>query len=987
LNGGKLVILPGTAIGYRMDYVPSLGHYTYIGFDVWQNSTVVSEGTPDKPNVFVDAQLVQEQWMWAAAAGFVPDFYPVDENSQPPLLDFRFSKFYANYTPYSTAPENHIWSGLDTWELSAWSLDSVMNLSLRDCAFRGGGIEIGLDYDYTDSQCPSWGAGAMTWVNNAFDDTAISVEPTAYEECGWGMHVDLAFFATNNLFKGGPWFHLEPIPASAGNWTLMDNFFDQADIMQDVDCGSGIIQPLDFSHNGYWPLSTNELRWDNYMSPWSWVPTTQQLQPTATSDGSSEVTLSQPPPYQSGPFGKFYLPNTTPLYGAGSTNAAGLGLYHYTTRIDQVKEGNDTAKANANIGLHYVAANNYGQPLDSDGDGIPDYVEDANGNGQVDANETDWRTQYTALGIWDPTNSVYDDLDLSGNGFVGRIKKALGMNPFDTSNPLTLTQVFTGEEPDVVAFEVPISYNVLTNIGILNLNISGIGAKLDECVPANDGNALLIWNTDYDAPGQDYLQPQLTLDTFNDTIAIAVGPITPFDSGNVLQFFESDSLFDTNGAYLDAQMPAQYVGQNVTYTIQINDPSTTPPTPVKTITGSTSSGMIQENWDATYNDNVTKFTGDTLTAVFNVTLPDQTSSMRTKISAASSDQTSSTRTKTLTKLVATEQGTTGKAQNFDFIYMYTPPNNLLAFDFGDYYGNPGNVWLGMLDPVDTLLTPQTVSGGSPNNYDSTFNTYDSEDFPGEIGDPGYCDSRYEITNSTVGLYPNLANGATRNFYCHAHGNHTRMASYTPDARTAPAAYIDCLEVGNALSNHWYALNVSSGGLHQLNPYRFVFLDGCSTESVPWQRAFGIMPYWAGTAARTYGLGPQAFVGWATTNSDWLGGAYTTNGTLIYDDSVDSAWSYARTLGNNFYYQWIRGVPLASCIYNASNPTDGSCPLTVPQYQNQTVTLSGIGPWGSYNHTSKITYTSQIYVVGHSGLTRYRYDASQDNIYHDPNDHP
>ena len=34
-------------------------------------------------------------------------------------------------------------------------------------------------------------------------------------------------------------------------------------------------------------------------------------------------------------------------------------------------------------------ADSYGQPKDSDSDGIPDYVEDANGNGVVDANETD----------------------------------------------------------------------------------------------------------------------------------------------------------------------------------------------------------------------------------------------------------------------------------------------------------------------------------------------------------------------------------------------------------------------------------------------------------------------------------------------------------------------------------------------------------------------------------------------------------------------
>ena len=41
-------------------------------------------------------------------------------------------------------------------------------------------------------------------------------------------------------------------------------------------------------------------------------------------------------------------------------------------------------------GFHYVATTN-GVPIDTDGDGIPDYVEDTNGNGSVDSGETDWQ--------------------------------------------------------------------------------------------------------------------------------------------------------------------------------------------------------------------------------------------------------------------------------------------------------------------------------------------------------------------------------------------------------------------------------------------------------------------------------------------------------------------------------------------------------------------------------------------------------------------
>ena len=225
-------------------------------------------------------------------------------------------------------------------------------------------------------------------------------------------------------------------------------------------------------------------------------------------------------------------------------------------------------------------------------------------------------------GVWDPTNSVYDNIDLSGDGLVGRIKNALGMSPFDPSNPLALTQVITGQEPDIAAFELPISYNALTNIAGLNLNLDGFDVTVEGCALATDGtNTLLTWNTTYDPPGQHFLQPRLTLNgTGVDTaILTGLGSLTPFYSSNVCRFFESDALYDTNGAYLDAQLTAQ----NATYSIAIYDPSTSPPTLLKTIgPNSTSSGMIQEDWDLTCDNSTNPFAGSAFDAVFDITLLD-----------------------------------------------------------------------------------------------------------------------------------------------------------------------------------------------------------------------------------------------------------------------------------------------------------------------------------------------------------------------------
>ena len=82
------------------------------------------------------------------------------------------------------------------------------------------------------------------------------------------------------------------------------------------------------------------------------------------------------------------------MIGAGSQTSSQAGLSHYTVRADNVKDSGTVA-----IGYHYVATAS-GQPTDSDGDGIPDYIEDRNGNGGApDAGETDWNVYNSPNGL------------------------------------------------------------------------------------------------------------------------------------------------------------------------------------------------------------------------------------------------------------------------------------------------------------------------------------------------------------------------------------------------------------------------------------------------------------------------------------------------------------------------------------------------------------------------------------------------------------
>lgn len=116
-------------------------------------------------------------------------------------------------------------------------------------------------------------------------------------------------------------------------------------------------------------------------------------------EGSNNVVVTNYN-WQSSWLGDFYQPTNSMLIDTGSTNANLLGLYHFTTQTNQVKETNSIV----DIGYHYVALNTNELPIDSNGNGIFDYIEDANGNGLNDPGETRWSL---AIMVQPSNRSVY----------------------------------------------------------------------------------------------------------------------------------------------------------------------------------------------------------------------------------------------------------------------------------------------------------------------------------------------------------------------------------------------------------------------------------------------------------------------------------------------------------------------------------------------------------------------------------------------------
>ena len=158
----------------------------------------------------------------------------------------------------------------------------------------------------------------------------------------------------NNLARNLQSWHFF---AGTTNWTVRDNLFESVSVLTN---NGSVVQN---SYNAYFNTAYGL---------------------TSGTNNTNLTSLT----YQTGPLGKYYQPTNSVLINAGSlTNAALAGLYAFTTMTNQVKETN----SQVDIGIHYVAVNSSGQPIDTDADGIPDYQEDANGNGVVDSGETDWK--------------------------------------------------------------------------------------------------------------------------------------------------------------------------------------------------------------------------------------------------------------------------------------------------------------------------------------------------------------------------------------------------------------------------------------------------------------------------------------------------------------------------------------------------------------------------------------------------------------------
>jgi hypothetical protein len=195
---------------------------------------------------------------------------------------------------------------------------------------------------------------------------------------------------------------------------------------------------------------------------------------------------------------------------------------------------------------------------------------------------------------------------------------------------LALHRVTTTQEADIVTFELPLSYDALTNIGTLRLLCDAAPGErtpneaiVQDFQRATNGNCRLVWDTNYDPPGQHFLQAELVIyrwhshsepGNYIEQEIPLKGPLLSFLSTNTVQLFPHGDNFTDYGAFFLARL-ARHVGS---YSLELTTPSGEH---IHTITGSTTNGIVEAHWDLRYGGGK-HYTGDSFNSSWTVTFPD-----------------------------------------------------------------------------------------------------------------------------------------------------------------------------------------------------------------------------------------------------------------------------------------------------------------------------------------------------------------------------
>jgi hypothetical protein len=262
-----------------------------------------------------------------------------------------------------------------------------------------GAIPSGSDPTYVTFQDSQFHGGLFSSSGVSLGITNCLFERVAVDLNDYYANGSVSRFRNNLFFNGR--FTPNIYNTNGTTLSLKDNVFDNTII---TNTGPGSIG---HNYNGY-------------------VTNASRLLPT----GSNDVVLNTTGVgYEVGPLSRYYLPTNSSFINTGSLTNAGLaGLYHFASTADQVRETNSVL----NLGLHFVALDASGMPIDSDMDSLADFLEDTNGDGLMSTGETNWQDADTDYDGRSDAQELAEDTDpLNANKFT---RARLGYWRFNSTN-------------------------------------------------------------------------------------------------------------------------------------------------------------------------------------------------------------------------------------------------------------------------------------------------------------------------------------------------------------------------------------------------------------------------------------------------------------------------------------------------------------------------------------------------------------------------
>ena len=390
-SGGSVILTNGV----------SLGLYGSFGISIPEGGSVISEGQALAMNRIVWYPGVQEQatvsgLATALGAGVfdVSGASSTSTTAVKPVLQLRFTDI-------------PILGHLQPFFNGAATPMNLGTIGIKDSWMRGVSLNVSANaVDYQPATIPSIGL-----TNNLIERGTIAL----YNGYAASVNSLLSVSIFNNLFWQANNALVLTYNVGTGSnplWTIRDNLFDGDTVaLTGIGMFGTYVTP---SYNAFFNTVSTPLAGTGNVSL------------TALTYASGAVsTLS------------WYVNASTPtLKDADTARTADLaGLYHYTMYTSQVKELNSYV----DIGFHYVSLSGT-TPQDSDGDGIPDYLEDRNGNNVVDSGETSWLNSDSDFdGVSDGAELAAGKNPLDANSTV---QTRLAIWKFDDSG---LTPPFNGD--------------------------------------------------------------------------------------------------------------------------------------------------------------------------------------------------------------------------------------------------------------------------------------------------------------------------------------------------------------------------------------------------------------------------------------------------------------------------------------------------------------------------------------------------------------